>query len=443
MQTICHIVMAISVPGLAYTMNDFEEFEKMLKKHEHTLIGFLDQAESEAVDIGHDKMIRFIRDQKREVTQGLLSLAEKSKNFYPALQKALDKRTSRLEKQIEVLNKTKDTLMSDNILLEYKKKDLLILTQKLEEAYEEISAKNKELILQQQKIYEQAEKLNAVHQQILEKNRELEQQKESLLDQSDYLHEANEAITQMHQQVQLQKDEILQKNEELLSLNNEKNNLIGIVAHDLKSPLNQMKGLLTLIKLNTGLDAETLQYVNMIENGTKRLTDMIGKILDVEAIDAKKVNVTLETVNLSELLENLLGRFDYSAKQKSMELIPTLTPGVLITADRLYTEQVFENLISNAIKFSPLSKRVFVNVEKRGEAVVVEVKDEGPGITDEDKKKLFGKYQKLSARPTGNEISTGLGLSIVKKFVDAMGGEIWCESEAGKGASFFVKLPLS
>lgn len=422
-------------------MNDFEEFEKILKSHEHALIGFLNQAESEAETVGHDQMLRFIREQRQEVTQGLLTLAEKSKSFYPALQKALDKRTTRLEKQIEVLNKTKDTLMSDNILLEYKKKDLLILTQKLEEAYEEISAKNKELIQQQQKIYEQAEKLNTVHQQILEKNRELEQQKEALLDQSDYLHEANEAITQMHHQVQAQKDEILQKNEELLSLNNEKNNLIGIVAHDLKSPLNQMKGLLSLLKLSSKLDEETLQYLGMMENSTKRLTDMIGKILDVEAIDAKKVNVTIEAVNVSEVLEALASRFELSAKQKNIDIHTSIEAGVIVSADRLYTEQVFENLISNAIKFSPKDKKVFVSLSKHDDVAIGEIKDEGPGINDDDKKKLFGKYQKLSAKPTGNEISTGLGLSIVKKFVDAMNGEIWCESEAGKGASFLVKLP--
>jgi signal transduction histidine kinase len=72
-----------------------------------------------------------------------------------------------------------------------------------------------------------------------------------------------------------------------------------------------------------------------------------------------------------------------------------------------------------------------------------EVRDEGPGLTEEDKKKLFGKYQRLSAMPTGNESSTGLGLSIVKKFVDVMNGEIWCESEHGKGASFFVRFKLA
>jgi signal transduction histidine kinase len=425
-------------------MNDFEEFENDLKNHRVALLSFLEQAESEAARSGHHDLIRFLQAEKDSVTQGLSTLAEKSKRFYPALQKALDKRTSRLEKQIEVLNKTKDTLMSDNILLEYKKKDLLLLTQKLEEAYDEISAKNKELIQQQQKIFDQAEKLNTVHQQILEKNRELEQQKEALLDQSDYLHEANQAITMMHEQVQKQKDEILQKNEELLQLNNEKNNLIGIVAHDLKSPLNQMKGLLSIIKLTSkGLDEETVQYLTMMESSTNRLTDMIGKILDVEAIDAKKVNLTIEPINVTEILQSLFQRFQLPAKQKSISLFTTLQKDVMVMADKVYTEQVFENLISNAIKFSPQEKRIFINLAVTNDKAIGEVKDEGPGISEEDKKKLFGKYQKLSARPTGNEISTGLGLSIVKKFVDAMGGEIWCESEIGKGASFFVKLPTA
>jgi signal transduction histidine kinase len=425
-------------------MNDFEGFEADLKNHHMALLSFLEQAESEALRSGHRELIRFLQEEKNSVTQGLLSLTEKTKKFYPALQKALDKRTVRLEKQIEALNKSKDTLMSDNILLEYKKKDLLLLTQKLEEAYEEISAKNNEMMLQQKKIFEQAEKLNKVNQQILEKNRELEQQKESLMDQSDYLHEANQTITQMHEQVQKQKDEILSKNEELQNLNNEKNNLIGIVAHDLKSPLNQMKGLLSIIKItSTTLDEETLGYVEMMESSTQRLTDMIGKILDVEAIDSKQVNLTIENIDLSDILRNLLERFELSAKQKNIQLIPSFEDKVIVNSDRLYTEQVFENLISNAIKFSPGNKNVYVNIQVKEGKAIGEIKDEGPGINDNDKKKLFGKYQKLSARPTGNEISTGLGLSIVKKFVDAMGGEIWCESEAGKGASFLVKLPLA
>jgi signal transduction histidine kinase len=421
-------------------MNDFEEFEEVLTKHQSALLAFLNEAEKQAIVAGNDTMLRFISDQKNQVTQGLTSLSEKSKKFYPAFEKALDKRTSRLERRIEVLNKTQDTLMSDNILLEYKKKDLLLLTQKLEEAYEEIQEKNRELVLREKTISEQSDTLNEIHQQILEKNSELEQQKEALLDQSDYLHEANQTITSMHEQVQRQKDEILQKKEELEALNNEKNNLIGIVAHDLKSPLNQMKGLLSLVKLTSSLDEDTRQYINMLEGSTQRLTDMIAKILDVEAIDAKKVNLTLENFDLTDILSRIVERFEMSADQKSIKVFCELPAGVCVHADKVYTEQVFENLISNAIKFSPSDKNIYVTLQTADAKAICRIRDEGPGISAEDQKKLFGKYQKLSARPTANETSTGLGLSIVKKFVDAMGGEIWCESEEGNGASFLVKL---
>jgi signal transduction histidine kinase len=422
-------------------MNDFEEFEKDLERHQTALLQFLRKAEDEAIKSNDERLLQIIQREKNIVTDGLFSLAKKSKNFYPALQKALSKRTVRLEKQIEELIKIKDALISDNLLLEYKKKELLLLTQKLEEAYDEISAKNQELINQQKQIQHQSQDLNRIHQEILDKNAELEQQKEALLDQSDYLHEANERITQMHEQVQKQKDEILQKNEELTQLNNEKNNLISIVAHDLKSPLNQMKGLLSIIKLTSNLDQETLQYINMMEGSTKRLTDMIGKILDVEVIDAKTVNVMMEQVNVSEMLRILKERYLFTAQQKNLTLHLEVSDNIVINADKTYTEQIFENLLSNAIKFSPSYKRIFINATVENGMAIIEVRDEGPGISDEDKKKLFGKYQKLTAKPTGNETSTGLGLSIVKKFVDAMHGEIWCESEAGYGASFFVKFP--
>ena len=109
-------------------------------------------------------------------------------------------------------------------------------------------------------------------------------------------------------------------------------------------------------------------------------------------------------------------------------------------ADANYIDQVIENLLSNAIKFSPSNKNIYIHVSVTDTNALCEIRDEGPGLSEDDKKKLFSKYQKLSAKPTGNETSTGLGLSIVKKFVEAMNGEIWCESEIEKGASFFVKF---
>jgi len=103
--------------------------------------------------------------------------------------------------------------------------------------------------------------------------------------------------------------------------------------------------------------------------------------------------------------------------------------------------QVLENLVSNAVKYSPPGRDIFVRLQRHAQVVRVEVQDQGPGLSAEDQKKLFGKFARLSAKPTGGEHSTGLGLSIVKKMVEAMNGKVWCESEPGHGATFIVEFP--
>ncbi|MSU63222.1 MAG: ATP-binding protein, partial [Pedosphaera sp.] len=100
-----------------------------------------------------------------------------------------------------------------------------------------------------------------------------------------------------------------------------------------------------------------------------------------------------------------------------------------------------ENLLSNAVKYSPPEKSIFVRLAMNADGVRFEVRDEGPGLSAEDQKKLFGKFARLSAKPTGGEHSTGLGLSIVKRMVESMDGKVWCESELGRGATFIVQFP--
>ena len=238
-----------------------------------------------------------------------------------------------------------------------------------------------------------------------------------------------------------QKDEIIRKNEELSTLNIEKNDLISIVSHDLKSPLNNIRALIGLIDLSPlPPKNRSAEFLEMINESTIRLTNMIEKILDVEAIESKKLNIKLEKINLSEIATSTVKRFEAEAKRKQIQLLPSINENIIIKADNSFLIQVLENLISNAIKFSPKGKNIFIKVFSHQNMSVFEVKDEGPGLSDKDKKKLFRKYQKLSNNPTANESSTGLGLSIVKKFVKNMGGEIWCESEPSKGASFFCKF---
>ncbi len=123
-------------------------------------------------------------------------------------------------------------------------------------------------------------------------------------------------------------------------------------------------------------------------------------------------------------------------------MINDIHPGIALV-DKMYIAQVFENLLSNSVKFSPKNSQIYVRCYSITGKIRIEVQDEGQGILPEEMSRLFIKYQKLSAKPTGGEKSTGLGLSIVKQYVEAMQGRVWCESEPGQGATFIVEFALA
>ncbi len=232
-------------------------------------------------------------------------------------------------------------------------------------------------------------------------------------------------------------------NKELLDLNKEKNHLIGIVAHDLRNPLTSSLAISEKMKSESKeKTGDEMDSLNFLVNALKRMNNMISKILDIRVIEQKKINMKCEKTELGEVLKDVCRNMEDTAKQKNIRLhIENLK--VYGIVDRNYLTQVFENLLSNAIKFSPKNSDVNIKVEDDNGEVRVNFIDMGPGIKPEEMDKLFGKYQKLSARPTAGEDSTGLGLSIVKKYVDVMGGRVWCESEPGKGSSFIVSFRKS
>jgi signal transduction histidine kinase len=129
------------------------------------------------------------------------------------------------------------------------------------------------------------------------------------------------------------------------------------------------------------------------------------------------------------------------AKQQILQLENEATP-MSVVVDPSVMVQVLENLVSNAVKYSPSAKKIIVRLKRTPETVRCEVQDEGPGLSADDQQKLFGKFARLSAKPTGGEHATGLGLSIVKKMVEAMNGQVWCESELSRGATFIVEVPI-
>jgi signal transduction histidine kinase len=252
----------------------------------------------------------------------------------------------------------------------------------------------------------------------------------------------NAEILKQKEEIQVQQEKLLEANKALQSLNEEKNALIAIVAHDLRAPLNRVKGLLSLLKMDTGsFSAEQLDYIDKANSSTDYLRDMINRILDLEAIESKRVLLRMETIDLVAVVQTVYSHFHPEAARKKITLIPQWPmEGMMIRADKNYLLQVFENLVSNALKFSPPRNNVYLNVYSENGQAYVEVQDEGPGISEEDKKRLFGRFQRLSAQPTSGEASTGLGLSIVKKYLDAMEGEVVCKSTLGEGTTFVVSF---
>jgi signal transduction histidine kinase len=180
---------------------------------------------------------------------------------------------------------------------------------------------------------------------------------------------------------------------------------------------------------------------------TERMMQIINNLLDGNAIELGVFNFTIEKCDLTVFVEQIVADYAERAAIKRIQVQYTPPPDSTITAlgDRSALKSVLDNILSNAVKYSPHGKNVFVRVLTSVETATarVEVQDEGPGISEQDMAKLFGKFARLTARPTGGEHSTGLGLSIVKKMVEAMNGRVWCESEVGQGATFIVELPAS
>lgn len=251
----------------------------------------------------------------------------------------------------------------------------------------------------------------------------------------------NKILIDQKDEIINQKEDLIRKNKRLIELNEEKDSLVNMVAHDLRSPLDQIKGLVNVINMNSNGRGKNQDYMDMISYATERMRGLIGRTLNIRNIDKQEIDPKNEIFDVSRTVDDILNNFVELANRKNLTIHSELQRnGCFIKADMNYMTQVLENLISNAIKFSPRGKNIRVKAGKYNRIVRIEVMDQGPGIRKEDMPKLFKKFQRLAARPTGNEDSTGLGLSIVKRFVDSMGGEVHCESTFGEGANFIVEF---
>jgi signal transduction histidine kinase len=235
---------------------------------------------------------------------------------------------------------------------------------------------------------------------------------------------------------------ITRQNQKLAELNYEKNSLIGIVSHDLSTPFAtiQLWGQV-LQSANGNLDVEQQKAVTRILQASKYGDNLINRILDIEKTDIVNHRVQLRIFDLVAVANDVIENFKPQAANKQIRLLNDFSEKeIFLLSDEQLVQRICSNLVSNAVKYTPKGKHVWVSVREEAEAVVIAVSDEGVGIDEEDLPHLFSKYSKISSQPTDGEHSTGLGLSIVKRIVEELNGQITCESERGKGSVFTVIL---
>jgi len=231
----------------------------------------------------------------------------------------------------------------------------------------------------------------------------------------------------------------------LKQLAEDKDELLGILAHDLK---NYLGG------INMSADLMSGQIAGFKNERLTQLTDNMVRSSAVAMAFVKEFLANSATdhgfvlkptvVNLTEIATAAVAQYQEAARRKKIKIQTDFPPvAVIARADVSALDQILDNLISNALKFSPPDKRIFISVRPAGNRAECVVRDEGPGFTAEDKEKMFRRYGRLSARPTDGEPSTGLGLSIVRKLVQAMDGDLLCESKPEQGAAFIIRLPRS
>jgi signal transduction histidine kinase len=252
------------------------------------------------------------------------------------------------------------------------------------------------------------------------------------------LHKAHADLLEIHRQLE-------QKNIQLEILNQEKNHFLSIAAHDLRNPLTTIYTAADLIteELKDKTSSETKEFLEMIKQSSKFMRSLIEELLDVSVIDSGKLSIHLEPVNLMHLIRNnvALNRVIAGRKQITVEY-HCANDLPVIQLDRKKIEQVLNNLISNAIKYSFPQSKVEIYSKCENNNLIISVSDEGQGIPPAEMDKLFKPFSRTSAKATSGESSTGLGLVIVRKIVEAHNGRVWAESQVKKGSTFYISLPF-
>ena len=248
-------------------------------------------------------------------------------------------------------------------------------------------------------------------------------------------------IESQHEEIAEKNEELGAKNETLEEINMEKNNMISVVAHDLKAPLGNIMGLVELIKLDQQvLTKEQLKYLELLKKVSTETTEMVDVMLDVHRIESDLHQLTLHKYNIIEILEKVIRLHEPAAELKKAKFV--FEPGVssyMMNTDKQYLQQIVSNIVQNAVDFAPKNSSITIELLDSDKYMTLNVIDEGQGITESDQKRLFGGYQKMSGND-GIEKPSGYGLAIVYRLLEKLHGKIDVKSVFGHGTTITIVL---
>ena len=288
---------------------------------------------------------------------------------------------------------------------------------------------------------------------VTQKTYELRQMNSVLIKQAEELNNTNTLLEERQKQIEgqsqelsLQKEELVKMNNELHELNATKDKFFSIIAHDIKNPFSAIMGFTALLEENykDWNDEMKMEVINLVHISSKNLYQLLENLLQWSRSQRGTIEFKPEKVELNELIDNVTGLMNSTTEAKNIDLEILLAENaVAVNADRQMLDTILRNLIGNSVKFTNNGGKVQIISEAINEYVKIQIIDNGIGMHPQVKDNLFRIDTNFTTVGTDNEIGTGLGLILVKEFVEKHGGQIGVESEPGKGSNFYFTLPAA